>query len=309
MIWLSTLLALMGLGLSAQAHRLPVTTTAITWNEDTHALEIIHHLHVHDAEEGLAVLHNKPGLSLFDLEPQALLGVHVEENFYISQTSGVLDVQFIGLEVEGDYAIVYQAIEMAEAPRELVVHSTILTDVIPTQANHVNITINDVVQSVIFREDDDPKRLEIRETVAYQTLLDNEEIIADMELSDLVPRIYERQNDNVITHSLTNDDCASFIAPQDGFSRGVNSIFSFDLTSSDFTFEADHIIGNYPLVYSSADALILAEKSWDSWWFWNSADSDEATNIHMFDISNSDTTEYIASGRVCLLYTSDAADD
>ena len=69
--------------------------------------------------------------------------------------------------------------------------------------------------------------------------------------------------------------------PQDGFSRGVNSIFSFDLTSSDFTFEADHIIGNYPLVYSSADALILAEKSWDSWWFWNSADSDEATNIHM----------------------------
>ena len=145
---------------------------------------------------------------------------------------------------------------------------------------------------------DDPKRLEIRETVAYQTMLDNEEIIADMELSDLVPRIYERQNDNVITHSLTNDDCASFIAPQDGFSRGVNSIFSFDLTSSDFTFEADHIIGNYPLVYSSADALILAEKSWDSWWFWNSNDSDEATNIHMFDISNSGTTEYIASGRV-----------
>ena len=145
---------------------------------------------------------------------------------------------------------------------------------------------------------DDPKRLEIREKVAYQTMLDNEEIIADMELSDLVPRIYERQNDNVITHSLTNDDCASFIAPQDGFSRGVNSIFSFDLTSSDFTFEADHIIGNYPLVYSSADALILAEKSWDSWWFWNSADSDEATNIHMFDISNSGTTEYIASGRV-----------
>ena len=145
---------------------------------------------------------------------------------------------------------------------------------------------------------DDPKRLEIRETVAYQTMLDNEEIIADMELSDLVPRIYERQNDNVITHSLTKDDCASFIAPQDGFSRGVNSIFSFDLTSSDFTFEADHIIGNYPLVYSSADALILAEKSWDSWWFWNSADSDEATNIHMFDISNSGSTEYIASGRV-----------
>lgn len=159
-IWLSTLLAFMGLGLSAQAHRLPVTTTSVTWNDRTHTLEIIHHLHVHDAEEGLAVLHNKPGFSLFDIEPQALLGVHVEENFTISQVGVELDLQFIGIEVEGDYAIVYQAIEMAKAPRELVVHSTILTDVIPTQANHVNVTINDVVQSVIFRENDDPKRLD-----------------------------------------------------------------------------------------------------------------------------------------------------
>ena len=145
---------------------------------------------------------------------------------------------------------------------------------------------------------EDPRRLEIREKVAYQAMLDNQEIIAEMELSDLIPRIYERQNDDVITHSIANDECASFVAPQDSFSRGVNSIFSFDLTSSDFTFEADHIIGNYPLVYSSADALILAEKSWDSWWFWNSGDADEATNIHMFDISDSGTTEYIASGRV-----------
>ena len=145
---------------------------------------------------------------------------------------------------------------------------------------------------------DNPLRLQIREEVAYQTMLENEEVIADMSLSDLVPRIYERQGDSVFTHSITNDDCASFVAPQDGFSRGINSIFSFDITAADFDFEADHIIGNYPLVYSSADALILAEKSWDSWWFWNSDDSDEATNIHMFDISDSGTTEYIASGRV-----------
>tara|TARA_B100002052_G_scaffold15361_1_gene12246 strand:- start:1159 stop:3384 length:2226 start_codon:yes stop_codon:yes gene_type:complete len=145
---------------------------------------------------------------------------------------------------------------------------------------------------------DNPLRLQIREEVAYQTMLENEEVIADMSLSDLVPRIYERQGDSVLTHSITNDDCASFVAPQDGFSRGINSIFSFDITAADFDFEADHIIGNYPLVYSSADALILAEKSWDSWWFWNSDDSDEATNIHMFDISDPGTTEYIASGRV-----------
>ena len=145
---------------------------------------------------------------------------------------------------------------------------------------------------------DSPLRLQIREEVAYQTMLENEEVIADMTLSDLVPRIYERQGDSVLTHSITNDDCASFVAPQDGFSRSINSIFSFDITAADFDFEADHIIGNYPLVYSSADALILAEKSWDSWWFWNSDDSDEATNIHMFDISDPGTTEYIASGRV-----------
>ena len=145
---------------------------------------------------------------------------------------------------------------------------------------------------------DDPKRLEIRVEVAYQTMLDNENTLESITLEDLVPRIYERIDDEVITYPITEGDCASFAAPEDGSSRGINSIFSFDLTSQNFDFEADHIIGNYPLVYSSQDTLVLTENSWDMWWFWNSDSNDEATNIHMFDISDAGSTEYIASGRV-----------
>ena len=145
---------------------------------------------------------------------------------------------------------------------------------------------------------EDPKRLEIRQKVAYETMVENDRVIDDMTLDDLVPRIYERQGDQVLTFSLTEQDCASFTAPTDGFSSGVNSIFSFDLGSENFDFDADHIIGNYPMVYSSTDTLILTENSWNSWWFWNSEDNDEATNIHMFDISDPGSTTYVASGRI-----------
>ena len=147
-------------------------------------------------------------------------------------------------------------------------------------------------------EYDDPTRLEIREKVAYQTILSNQERLAQMSLSDLLPKVYERDNNQVTIHTMDNQDCADFIAPEDGFNRGFNSIFTFDISSDSFEFQADHIVGNYPLVYASEDVLILTENAWDWWWFWGNDNLDEATNIHTFDISDSGDTAYTGSGRV-----------
>ena len=80
--------------------------------------------------------------------------------------------------------------------------------------------------------------------------------------------------------------------------RGYTSIFTIDLVSEDLDFEADHIVGNWPLVYSSEDTLIITENAWDWWWFWGNDGIDEATNIHSFDISESGETKYSGSGRV-----------
>lgn len=146
---------------------------------------------------------------------------------------------------------------------------------------------------------DDPNRRVIREKVAYLTMLENSEALDRITIGDIIPRVYERINGAVIIHGLSNGDCNDFVAPEDGLNRGFNSIFTFDLSADRFDFDADHIVGNYPMVYASQDQLILTENAWDWWWYWGgNQENQEATNIHTFDISNPEETVYTGSGRV-----------
>ena len=145
---------------------------------------------------------------------------------------------------------------------------------------------------------DDPIRREVREKVAFQTMIDNQAALDLLALEDILPKVYERTNGQVTVHTMDDGQCADFVAPEDGFNRGFNSIFTFDLSSENFEFQADHIVGNYPLVYASADVLVLTENAWDWWWFWGNDNMGEATNIHTFDISQAGDTIYTGSGRV-----------
>ena len=145
---------------------------------------------------------------------------------------------------------------------------------------------------------DDPLRVEIREKLAYEAMISNAETLALLSLEDLVPQVYEYADGQVITHSMTDEACSDFVAPEDGMNRGISSIFMLELTSEQFSFEVDHVVGTYPQVYASTDILVLAESAFDWWWFWGNDDGYEMTNLHTFDISASDATLYTGSGRV-----------
>ena len=145
---------------------------------------------------------------------------------------------------------------------------------------------------------EDPLRLEIREKLAYEAMVSNAEALTLLSLEDLVPQVYEYADGQVITHSMTDEACADFVAPEDGMNRGISSIFTLELTSDQFDFGVDHVVGTYPQVYASTDILVLAESAFDWWWFWGNDKSNEMTNLHTFDISASDATLYTGSGRV-----------
>jgi len=150
---------------------------------------------------------------------------------------------------------------------------------------------------------DSPERYAMRVDAAKSAIQENSEIMDSVELSDIIPQIYEKVidsdgTDSVITHQMSEDQCSDFTAPEDSLNRGFTSIFTLDLLSTNFNFEADHIVGNWPLVYASQDTLIITENAWDWWWFWDNEGMDEATNIHTFDISEPGETSYTGSGRV-----------
>ena len=145
---------------------------------------------------------------------------------------------------------------------------------------------------------DDPERKTYREMIAYETIQANGEVLEAIALEDLVPKIYQRVDGEIIEHDMRSESCENFAQPMDGFSRGFTNILSLDLFSPTFNFESDHLLSNHPLVYASKDALVLTENSWDWWWFWGQDEVDEMTNIHTFDISVPGVTTYTGSGRI-----------
>ena len=144
---------------------------------------------------------------------------------------------------------------------------------------------------------DDSLRTEIRQKVAWETIQENREVLSMLTLEDLLPQVYEYSNGSVTTHTMTDGQCADFVAPSEGFNRGISSIFALDLSSAEFDFEVDHIVGTYPQVYASQNLLVLAESAFDWWWFWGNDEANEMTNLHTFDISG-EATLYTGSGRI-----------
>ena len=145
---------------------------------------------------------------------------------------------------------------------------------------------------------DDPQRKIYREMIAYETIQANNKVLATMSLENLVPKIYQRIDGQIIEHDMRSEGCENFAKPMDGFSRGFTNILSLDLFSPTFEYESDHLLSNHPMVYASQDALVLTENAWDWWWFWGQDDVDDMTNIHTFDISVPGVTTYTGSGRI-----------
>ena len=138
----------------------------------------------------------------------------------------------------------------------------------------------------------------MREIAAQEAIIHNSKLMEKLTLEDLLPQVHERIGDDIVTHHMSGSDCSDFAAPQGSMNSGYTSIFTIDLVSEQLDFEADHIVGNWPLVYASQDTLIITENAWDTWWFWGNDDMMESTNIHLFDISEAGETVYSGSGRV-----------
>jgi hypothetical protein len=140
------------------AHRMPGSLTLIELNEGAGTIEVTHRLHRHDAELGLASASDDPHLTFDDVESRARLALYVEQRFRIAacRDDGVaadIDLTLIGAELQADFIFVYQEARQA-LPRCIAVRNDILRDVLPAQANQVNIVSGEGVRTLMFAGDD-----------------------------------------------------------------------------------------------------------------------------------------------------------
>ena len=141
----------------AFAHRMPGSLSTIKTNAETGIIEIIHRLHIHDAELGMVVLTGERDLTLDQLDGRARLALYVEEQFSIApvidgEIGSRLPLELIGAELDGEFVLVYQQYD-GTLPADIAISDTILSDVFPGQINHVNVATGDEIRSLTFGED------------------------------------------------------------------------------------------------------------------------------------------------------------
>ncbi len=144
---------------------------------------------------------------------------------------------------------------------------------------------------------DHPARQAIWNVSINRTIGINNEIIDSASIENLMPQMYHRTMNGVTAVPMRSETCSEFIASVDTVGTQFTSVLTLDLLSSSFSYEADHIMGNWPVVYASADTLLIAEPAQDWWWYWGADELEEATNIHAFSLTNQGTS-YVGSGRV-----------
>ena len=145
------------------AHRMPGSISTVKRSASGDTIEIIHRLHTHDAELGVAATLGKRNVSLETLVDRAQLALYVEERFVIAayadgQIGSRLPLELIGAELDGEFVLVYQEFA-GELPTDLAIRDDILRDVFPGQVNHVNVAVSGEVRSVTFSGEDEWRML------------------------------------------------------------------------------------------------------------------------------------------------------
>ena len=137
----------------AEAHRANFALTSIEWNAEAGSLEVIHRLHTHHALDAVRLESGAAAPTLEDTAALAMLGVYVQRRFDIrGPDDAPIALEFVGAEVEGDYALVYQEAVLPRPPDRVAVRDDILADVLEDQINHVNVRLEGPVATLMFRE-------------------------------------------------------------------------------------------------------------------------------------------------------------
>ncbi|MGY8815069.1 MAG: DUF6702 family protein [Gammaproteobacteria bacterium] len=107
------------------AHRDEESLTTITRNPRSEMLEVVHRIHLHDAQY---VLNNLPDLDkesrdLNSLKGKAHVALQVETAFKLKINNKPIDIYLIGAELEGEFIIVLQEFSLDDVGQLVVSHN------------------------------------------------------------------------------------------------------------------------------------------------------------------------------------------
>ncbi|MDR7049531.1 hypothetical protein J2X54_001986 [Duganella sp. 3397] len=135
---------------AASAHNYHMGIADISYNERTGSTEIVHTYTAHD----VATLLTRQAGRVVDLgQPgsEALLRKYAEQQFTVSGRKGErLPLTWIGMKADADSVVIFQEIARTRLAAGSRIHNAVLTDLIPTQKNTVNVQVDGPVKTLVF---------------------------------------------------------------------------------------------------------------------------------------------------------------
>ena len=133
---------------------------------------------------------------------------------------------------------------------------------------------------------------------------ENREIIRNSTPENWIPYYLVTDGDGEVIDEGVLFDCDRAAHPEEFSGLNMLSVVTIDIGVGLDVTDSTGVLANGDTVYASAENLYVATQNWASWQ-WSRGQTDNAdepnlvtTDIHKFDISDPDTTEYLATGRV-----------
>lgn len=135
---------------AAPAHNYHMGIADISYNTRTGSTEIVHTYTGHD----LATLLTRQAGHNVDLGQtgsEALLRRYTEKQFYLEGPDRKrLPLKWVGMQVDADSVVIFQEVPRTRLAKGTRLHNAVLTDLIPTQKNTVNIEAAGAVRTLVF---------------------------------------------------------------------------------------------------------------------------------------------------------------
>ncbi len=144
---------------AVHAHRFHAGIAEIAFNQQSGSVEVVHTYMAHDIEALIAQL-GKRQADLTAPDDETLLRKYVEEHFYLLDAAGKrLPLKWLGISARVDSVMVYQELENTPMSAVASVHNAVLMDVLPRQANTVNVRADGATSSLSFNVKNQERRI------------------------------------------------------------------------------------------------------------------------------------------------------
>lgn len=144
---------------TAAAHSLTTTETRVDINTLTGKVEVVHTLHIHDAEIALAKAGIIDSPELVSLKERAQMALYIGETFKLFHKGENVELTVLGAELEKRNVLTFQEGQLSLPLGDISISAEMMRGFVSHQINNVDVAIDGKVTSLQFRGADGTKKL------------------------------------------------------------------------------------------------------------------------------------------------------